>query len=544
MAKKPRRARSLTSIDDLTPDPHNANLGTDRGRAMVDQSLEVYGAGRSALADRQGVIIAGNKTVNAWRKRGGEVEFVHTDGRKLLVVVRDDLDLRESPALARGLAYADNRTAAVGLQWDVDQILADQRAGVDLSFLWQPSELAEIIAAVGGSTGLTDVEQLPEPRATSIVAGDVFALGDHRLMCGDSTDARQVAILVDGRRLVLLHDDPPYGMGKEADGIANDNLYGPKLDAFQMAWWGAWLPMLEPNASAYIWGTAPDLWRLWYLGGLASSDWMVRNEIVWAKGSGFGMASEGGHSYPPESERALFLMRGQQFLGSQNADQYWQGYEPLRAWLESERDKAGFSNSDVNRMTSSHMAGHWFSRSQFTPITSRAYQTLQAAAKGAAFVPPYEDLGRLVGAEAFGDSHRRELADRMRAARSYFDNTHDAMTDVWTFPRVAGAERFGHATPKPVALAARALLSSAPVGGDVGVPFGGTGPEFLAGEQYGRRIVGMELDPGYCQAIVDRWEAFTGKTATKVAAGVLSAVTAPVTSRTGRRGIKRQHNDA
>lgn len=86
------------------------------------------------------------------------------------------------------------------------------------------------------------------------------------------------------------------------------------------------------------------------------------------------------------------------------------------------------------------------------------------------------------------------------------------MTDVWEFPRVVGDERFGHATPKPVAMVAREILSSSREGDWVGVPFGGTGPEIIAGEQYGRRCAIIEMDPGYCDLIVGRWEAFTGLT--------------------------------
>jgi hypothetical protein len=60
-------------------------------------------------------------------------------------------------------------------------------------------------------------------------------------------------------------------MGKENDGVMNDNLYGGKLDAFLMECWRACRPALKANASAYIWGNAESLWRLWYRGGLADS---------------------------------------------------------------------------------------------------------------------------------------------------------------------------------------------------------------------------------------------------------------------------------
>ena len=69
--------------------------------------------------------------------------------------------------------------------------------------------------------------------------GQLWACGEHRLIVGDCTDKAVVERLMQGQQAVLCHADPPYGMGKEAEGIANDNLYASKLDAFQMRWWQA-----------------------------------------------------------------------------------------------------------------------------------------------------------------------------------------------------------------------------------------------------------------------------------------------------------------
>jgi hypothetical protein len=212
-------------------------------------------------------------------------------------------------------------------------------------------------------------------------------------------------------------------------------------------------------------------------------------------------------------------MRGEQFLDNQGASAYWDGYDPLRLWLESERDKAGFTNGDVNRITGTQMAGHWFSKTQFQVISQRHYEKLATSADGRAFAESYDDLcARLFpSAREGGNRHRRNLAQEMRSARSFFDNTHDAMTDVWQFPRVVGEERYGHATPKPVAMVGRAVKSSSRPGDAVGAPFSGTGPEIIAAEQLGRRCFAMELQPIYVDVAVSRWEKFTGKKALRVA---------------------------
>ncbi len=140
--------KTITVIDDLTPDPRNANEGTERGAYMVGHSLEQYGAGRSILADGQGVVIAGNKTLQAAADLGIPVRVVETDGHELVVVQRTDLDLLGDDDRARLLAYADNRSSEVGLQWDAEEIALDLDAGIDLSGLFQDFELAEIVGDI------------------------------------------------------------------------------------------------------------------------------------------------------------------------------------------------------------------------------------------------------------------------------------------------------------------------------------------------------------------------------------------------------------
>ena len=134
-------------LTDLTPDDRNANAGTERGRAMVEESLRRDGAGRSILVDRNGNIIAGNTTHEAAIDIGlKDAVIVKTDGRRLVVVQRTDLDI-DSPA-GRALAVADNRTSEVGLSWDLG-VLAELAADetIDLSALFSPVELADLLGA-------------------------------------------------------------------------------------------------------------------------------------------------------------------------------------------------------------------------------------------------------------------------------------------------------------------------------------------------------------------------------------------------------------
>ena len=103
-----------------------------------------------------------------------------------------------------------------------------------------------------------------------------------------------------------------------------------------------------------------------------------------------------------------------------------------------------------------------------------------------------------------------------KSKRPYFDNTHDNMNNVWHFDRVGKDEREhtgGHATPKPIALCGRAINSSSREGEIVLDVFGGSGSTLIACEQLNRKCYMCELDPHYCDVILQRWENLTGKKA-------------------------------
>ena len=333
----------------------------------------------------------------------------------------------------------------------------------------------------------------------------------HRLMCGDSTSIDAVERLMDGQKAALLHADPPYGMGKEGEGVANDNLYQDKLDAFQMEWWTTFRCVLEDNASAYIWGNAPDLWRLWHNGGLSGSERMtMRNQIVWDKKHGQGMSSEQHRMFPTATEHCLFFMLGEQGFNN-NADNYWEGWDSVVNYLREEKEKTGWNTAKFKRLAKhSETSGcHWFDKSQWSFPTKDVYNSWQTEAKGEAFKRDYDELKR----------DYDELKREFYATRAYFDNAHDNMTDVWGFGRVTREERHGHATPKPVEMMQRVMRSSLATGGLCVEPFGGSGSTLMGAERTGRVCYSMELQPKYCDLIITRWQNFTGQTATLEATG-------------------------
>lgn len=299
--------------------------------------------------------------------------------------------------------------------------------------------------------------------------------------------------------------------------MLNDNLYNDKLDAFQMAWWNVCRPHITDNGSAYIWGNAMDLWRLWFVGGLGSSERLeLRNEIVWDKKSIAGMASDGLTQYPLASERCLFFQIGRQFLGNVNTDDYPEEYEPIRSYMAEQAAAVELTPKDVKRITGAGMYSHWFTKSQFHFIGEKHYEKLQAAYPGF-FLRDWRDLkgewDRIKGVKA------GIIGKKLAGVRSYFDNGHSIMRDVWEFDRVSGDERYGHATPKPVAMMERVMVSSLPAGGACLEPFLGTGSTLIGAEVTGRTCNGMELTPGYIDITVLRWQTFTGHEAILEATG-------------------------
>ena len=228
----------MAKLRDLTPDASNANKGTERGRYALETSLRKYGAGRSILIDRQGRIIAGNKTAETAADVGiDDVIIVQTDGRQLVAVQRTDLDLDSKEA--RELAYADNRVAELDLSFDPEQLLADLQAGVDLAQFWRQDELDELLADLTPkTTGDTEpqidrAEELREKWGVS--AGQLWQLGEHRLVCGDCTDAATVARVMGGEKADTLVSDPPYGIGYEYDEHNDVDNYA-NMELIRAAW--------------------------------------------------------------------------------------------------------------------------------------------------------------------------------------------------------------------------------------------------------------------------------------------------------------------
>jgi len=266
MAKRPRKT------EEFTPLPSNPNLGTGAGDALIEESLKRFGATRAVVSDRQNVLLAGNHAYKKARDMGIPVRVVETDGRELVVVRRTDLDSVADPQKAMELAVADNRTTEVNLQWD-KAILREAFGSSEQP--WIPADW------FGASGGLTDEESLPPRRPTEIQPNSVFALGDHRVACGDSTDAALVGRLLADVAPKLMVTDPPYGVSYDP---ARRNARGTGhhvkvLNDDRADWSEAWA--LFPGATMYVWHGS--LHAATVIGSIEKVGFELRAQIIWAK---------------------------------------------------------------------------------------------------------------------------------------------------------------------------------------------------------------------------------------------------------------------
>jgi DNA modification methylase len=270
----------------LLPDSENANSGTERGREVLAHSIEEFGMGRSVVTDAQDRIIGGNKTWEAATAHGVQTALiVETDGDQLIVHRRRDLDLDEPKA--RQLAYFDNRSSELNLAWSLEQLTADLKAGIDLSPAWNAEEVAAILAQPpDGLRDGADPDAVPEDVPTRVQPGEYWSLGQHRLLCGDSTDAEAVGKLLGGRVPALMVTDPPYGV--DLDPTWRDDAGAKRLAPAEPSypsgdtrsdWREAYA--LSGAPVAYVWHADRFSSVTW--DGLVSCGYDVKQQIIWVK---------------------------------------------------------------------------------------------------------------------------------------------------------------------------------------------------------------------------------------------------------------------
>jgi DNA modification methylase len=285
-------------------------------------------------------------------------------------------------------------------------------------------------------------------------------------------------------------------MKKEKDGVLNDNLNFEDLLDFNREWIALQFMHLKENGSFYCWGIDEPLMDIYseilkpYIKEQKAT---FRNLITWDKGNGQGQNSENTRSYAIADEKCLFVMCGVQGFNN-NQDNYFEKWETIRVYIETEIKKIGKNDTKIANdlgYKDGRTVNHWWSKSQWSFPNAENYKKLQ-----------YYCIENNI--DAFKKEYD-QLKKEYYLTRSYFNNTHDNFNNVWHFERhTKKGDEGGHATPKPIPLCERVIKSSCPENGLVLDFFLGSGSTMVAAHQLKRKCFGIELEPKYCQVIIDR----------------------------------------
>lgn len=395
----------LASVQSATRNVKAHDLGA------IIESVRRFGFADAVVIDeRTGRLVSGHGRIDALRAMKADgappPAGVQVDGDEWLVPVQRGWASRND-AEAEAFIVAANRLVELG-GWDqpgLEAVLADLAKQGALAGTGYDADDVDRMLAEAAARDLdpkVDRDEIPPQPPPRSALGDVWLLGRHRLMCGDSTKVEDVTKLLDGAKPHLMVTDPPYGVEYDPSWRGPSGAQGRVLNDDRADWTEAW--RLFTGEVAYVWhaGVGSPVVAM----SLTSVGFALRALIVWNKST-------------------LVFGRGH----------YHHKHEPL--WYAVR--KGG--------------TGHW-------------------------------------------QGSRTE-------------------TTVWDIDKPTASDT-GHSTQKPVECMKRPMLNNSEPGDAVYDPFCGSGSSLIAAEESGRVLLAMELNPAYVDLAVARWEAFTGKTATRL----------------------------
>ena len=431
----------------LKPYERNAKQHSKEQVEKIGRSIRELGFLSPCLIDQELNVIAGHGRIMAAKEIGmTAVPCVFVEG------------LTEEQR--RAYILADNRLTELG-EWDMERVqqeladLADADFDISLTGFDPDLRFDDSMGAIQDD-GWTETDQDPEEEPRSHV-GDIYQMGNHRLMCGDSTDPQMVAALMNGQLADLMVTDPPYniGLGGDESGAAqstdelakrrkhqddgafllNDNLGEKEFVEFLGKAMTNGKDALREGGAFYVWYATRTTEQ--FLQGLRMAGLEVKQILIWVKGH--------------------FT------LGRQ--DYQWQHEPCLYGWKEG--------------------AAHYFldNRKQGTVIED--------------LMPDLAHMKKDEMAQLLREIYAEEIA-----------------TDVIRESKPNASEL--HPTMKPLKLIARQIRNSSRDGENVLDLFGGSGTTLIACEQMNRKCFMMEFDPHYADVIVERWEKMTGMKALKI----------------------------
>jgi len=440
----------LRPLAEIKPYEKNPRIN-DAAVEAVARSIREFGFRQPIVIDADGVIVVGHTRWKAAAKLGLDKVPVH---------VAHEL----TPEQARAYRVADNQTADLAT-WDLELLpgeLAELQAlDVDLSLLgFGEDELAELLDP-GVKQGLTDPDDVPEPPDEATTQpGDLWVLGNHRLLCGDSGIAADVDRLLDGQQIHLVNTDPPYNV------------------------------KVEPRS----------------------------NNAIAAGNSSFSLMKS------QQLTQAVDATRGARGLHHHQAfDVARQGVKQATHKKLRPKDRP-LVNDFVSDDEFNRLLHAWFGNIARVLAPGRGFYIWGGYANCGNYPPVLKACGLyfsqaiiwvkehpVLTRKDFMGNHEWSFYGWREGAAHVYLGPNNA-TDVWSVKKI-NPQQMEHLTAKPAELAVRAMQYSSRVGENVLDLFGGSGSTLIAAEQTGRRAYLMELDSLYCDVICDRFQRFSGKPA-------------------------------
>jgi site-specific DNA-methyltransferase (adenine-specific) len=266
-------------VDKLVPYARNSRTHSDTQVAQIAASIKEWGWTTPVLVSEDGILIAGHGRVMAARKLGlPEVPVMVARGW--------------TEAQRRAYVLADNQLA-LNAGWDMDLLsieMQDLNAdGFDLSLIGFDDKTLAALLADSPEDGLTDPDDAPEPTDDPVSKlGDVWVLGGHRLMCGDSTSIDDMEKLTAGQKVDVWLTDPPYNVAyeggtKEKLTIKNDSMGDDQFRQFLRDAYVAADAVMKAGAVFYIWHSDSEGYN--FRGAAKDAGWTVRQCLIWKKSS-------------------------------------------------------------------------------------------------------------------------------------------------------------------------------------------------------------------------------------------------------------------
>jgi len=257
-------------ISKLNPDPTNARKHDANNLAAIVGSLKLFGQRKPIVVTGANLIVAGNGTVEAAKELGW----------KEIMIVRTPTDW--TPEQVKAYALADNRTAELA-EWDSD-VLTKQLLELD-SVGWDLKELGFETLEPPTNVEIVQEDEVPDlPKNPVSKPGDVWQLGRHRLMCGDSTNNKDVEELMNLEIADLVVTDPPYNVAIENSAglkIKNDDLGNEQFKKFLTSCFKNLEKHLKPGGSFYVWYASRE--HVNFETALNDAGFKVRQQLIWNK---------------------------------------------------------------------------------------------------------------------------------------------------------------------------------------------------------------------------------------------------------------------